>query len=236
MKKPLIGITAAYTFDRDVHAQRSTYLRAVWRAGADAIFLPCAPDASGCEAFISAVDGLLVPAGPDVSPQLYGEQPIPQAPTTRKSEDLFEIALIKEAKKQGKPILGICRGMQILNVAFGGSLYQDIPSQFGMQICHSQGQTIRDEGTHLVKMDEDCRLAKIFKSTEFYVNSYHHQAVKELAESEFKIVGRALDGIPEAIENADGSIMGVQWHPECMPQEKMFQDLFTDFVKRCSKE
>ncbi len=231
-KRPLIGLTAPYNSQMDVNAQRSTYLRSLWSAGADIVVFPCAPDTNAAEKLISLVDGFLVPGGPDISPYLYGEQPIPQAPTTRRSEDLFEVALIKEAKRQGKPILGICRGLQILNVAFGGSLYQDIPSQFSGRICHMQGQTIRDEPTHLVIMETDSRLGKIFRDREIYVNSFHHQGIKRLAE-EFRPVGHSQDGLVEAMENRDGSILAVQWHPECMPQIEIFRDLFIDFVNRC---
>ncbi|MEG1782547.1 MAG: gamma-glutamyl-gamma-aminobutyrate hydrolase family protein [Oscillospiraceae bacterium] len=234
MNKPLIGITAVYMNDGDAHATRTTYINAVRNAGGEAILLPTAYDIESCQRIVSCLDGLLIPGGPDVSPQLYGEQPIPQAPTTRKNEDEFEIALIHQGVKQGKPILGICRGLQVLNVAFGGSLWQDIPSQGAGTVCHKQGMSIRSEGTHLVKMSPHSRLSKIFGSCEFYTNSYHHQAIKALA-PEFKVVGEATDGIIEAIENEDGSILAVQWHPECMPQEKAFRDLFSDYINRCKK-
>ena len=234
MNKPLIGITAVYMNDGDAHATRTTYINAVRAAGGEAVLLPTAMDTDSCEKLVKCLDGLLIPGGPDVSPQLYGEQPIPQAPTTRKNEDVFEIALIHEAVKQNKPILGICRGLQVLNVAFGGSLWQDIPSQGAGRVCHAQGMSIRSEGTHLVKLDEACRLAKIFGCHSIYTNTYHHQAIKDLAPC-FQVVGRATDGIVEAIENEDGSILAVQWHPECMPQVKAFRDLFSDYINRCKK-
>ena len=234
MKRPLIGLTSIYNIDRDSHVQYTRYLRALWQAGADTVMFPTAPDTEAARSLIAAVDGFLVPGGPDVCPHLYGEQPIPQVPAFRASEDRFEIALIKEAHKQGKPVLAICRGMQVVNVAFGGSLYQDIPTQFSREICHRQSTAIRNEPTHLVVMDTDSRLGKIFKDKEFYVNSYHHQGVKKVAD-EFKIVGRATDGMPEAMENADGSILAVQWHPECLTHIDIFRDLFTDFVNRCKK-
>ena len=150
MKKPIIGMTAMYSSEGDVNATRSTYIRAIQQLGGEVITLPTTTDLEICERLIECLDGLLVPGGPDISPLLYGEEPIPQMGVSRMYEDKFEIELIKCAKKAGKPILAICRGLQLVNVAFGGSLYQDIPAQFSSKIAHKQAANIREEGTHTV--------------------------------------------------------------------------------------
>lgn len=186
--------------------------------------------------YVSRIDGLLLAGGQDVSPLLYGEEPIPALGTTSPVRDTFEIALINEAIRQKKPILAVCRGMQILNVAFGGSLYQDLASSYSdLSVQHIQ-QTMYDNGAHTVSIDPDSRLAKIYGTT-YVVNSYHHQAIKELADP-FEAVAWSKDRLIEGFEAKDSevSIVAVQWHPELMikTDEKM-QQLFTEFVSRVKK-
>lgn len=186
--------------------------------------------------YIAQVDGLLLAGGQDVSPLLYGEEPIPALTATSPKRDAFEIALVKEAVQQKKPILAVCRGIQLVNVAYGGSLYQDLTHSYpDLAVQHVQ-QTMYDNGAHTVNLDPDSRLAAIYGST-YVVNSYHHQAIKVLAEP-FKAVAWSKDHLIEGIEakDPDVSLVGVQWHPELMvhSDEKM-QQLFTEFVSRVKK-
>lgn len=186
--------------------------------------------------YIAHIDGLLLAGGQDVSPLLYGEEPIPALTATSPKRDAFEIALVKEAVQQKKPILAVCRGIQLVNVAYGGSLYQDLTHSYpDLAVQHVQ-QTMYDNGAHTVTLDPDSRLAAIYGNT-YVVNSYHHQAIKELAPP-FKAVAWSKDHLIEGIEakDSDISLVGVQWHPELMvhSDEKM-QQLFTEFVSRVKK-
>lgn len=123
MKKPIIGISAITAFDEKYHAQRVTYAEAVWNAGGEAILLPSNPDASNYTQIVSMLDGLLMPGGPDVDPDLYGEVELEECGRYCRYEDEYDMELIREAAKQGKPVLAICRGMQVVNVLYGGTLY-----------------------------------------------------------------------------------------------------------------
>ena len=234
MKKPIIGITAITAFDKAYHSQRITYSQAVWNAGGEPILLPGNTDKSNCAQIVSMLDGLLVPGGPDVDPELYREPKNDECGTFCRYEDEYDMEMIKEAVKQNKPILAICRGMQVMNVLYGGTLYQDIPSQCETNIQHQR--ILKDvEIYHTVTLDKDSKLAQILGAWEdIKVNSSHHQSVKNLAEG-FKIVGKAKDGIVEAMENVEGSIICVQWHPERMQEEEIYQNLFTDFIVKCRK-
>lgn len=233
MKRPVIGITAVTAFNDRIYAQRITYPQAVWAAGGTPILLPCAPTTENRAEIISMLDGLLVPGGADVDPALYGEEKADVCGATFKNEDEYDMALIKEAVKQGKPILATCRGLQIMNVLYGGTLYQDIPSQKPSDITHSMGENYK-ENYHHVTLEPDSHLARILGSSEVTANTSHHQAIKDMCEG-FRVVGRAPDGIIEAIENEDGSIICVQWHPERMQEFEMYRELFKDFVERCKK-
>ncbi len=233
MKKPVIGITAVTAFNDRLHAQRVTYPQAVWAAGGTPILLPCAPTTDDRAEIVSMLDGLLVPGGADVDPSLYGEEKSEVCGTTYKSEDEYDIALIKEAVKQGKPILATCRGLQIINVLYGGTLYQDIPTQYPTDIIHAMGENLK-ENYHPVTLEPDCHLARILGATDVTANTSHHQSIKDMCEG-FRIVGRAPDGTVEAIENEDGSILAVQWHPERMQEFEMYRELFKDFIERCKK-
>ena len=145
------------------------------------------------------------------------------------------VDLNRLAREQKKPIFGICRGFQVLNVAFGGSLYQDIPSQVPGSICHSQSQDLRNVPTHKVTMDENSVLGKIL-GKEIYTNSFHHQGIKKVGEG-LRIVGSTNDGIPEALESEDGLVYAVQWHPEDLYADyPVFKGLFTRLIELASKE
>ena len=140
--------------------------------------------------------------------------------------------IVKEAVAQKKPVLAICRGMQVINVLYGGDLYQDIPTQYSKEIIHSK--VVKGvENYHTVTIDENSYLAKVLgETTDVKVNTSHHQAVREVAGG-FKITATAPDGVIEAIENEDASILCVQWHPERMQDMEMYRRFFEDFVNRC---
>jgi len=232
MKKPLIGMTSFLSMDKETYTTKVHYVDVIKRAGGIPVQLPATDKEHGAR-LIEAIDGLLIPGGADVSPSLYGEEPCPAVTLFRRENDLFEFELIRLAQAAGKPILAICRGMQVVNVAFGGTLYQDIPSQYGTKQGHYQRPEIRDEPAHKVWLTPGSKLAEIFGKDVVEVNTYHHQAVKDLAEG-FLPVWKAADGLLEAMESEDGLIWCVQWHPEGMtPRFEEYTRLFKAFVERC---
>lgn len=179
-------------------------------------------------------DGLLLTGGPDVSPLAYGEQPHPHLGPTLPERDRFELALIAEARRRDLPVLAICRGIQILNVAYGGTLYQDLPSQLPAAIQHTQA-SVRQQVSHHVDVADGSRLAGMLgRSGTVGVTSFHHQAIKDLGEG-LSVVATAPDGIVEAVEAVDHPwIVGLQWHPEMShPVDSAAMDVFRGFVARC---
>jgi len=210
---PLIGLS---TYDKENSSvATNTYIQSIIRAGGAPLLVPVTTDIQKLRAIVDQLDGLILTGGADVNPLWYGEQPINALKKVEPKRDKFELALIKLATDRNVPVLGVCRGCQLLNVAFGGSLYQDIPSQYNVAhvIKHVQQMSGR-YGSHLMAIDSGSVLAKVISKDTILVNSFHHQAVKELAPG-FKITARAPDGIVEAIEAYPvHPIIGVQFHPE----------------------
>ena len=218
--KPIIAI-ASLTDDR--------YVRAVLKAGGIPIVLPNTDEnADSIAEYLELADGLLLPGGPDIPPAEFGEEPHPTSNALGNDRYLFEKALIAAwTERTDKPLLGICLGSQWINVAHGGSLVQDIPS--ALNVNH-RGVT------HQVEIEPDSRLAAIFGETEFEVNSFHHQAVNKLGNG-LCVVARCPDGIVEGTEttNPNRFLIGVQWHPEKMPENELQQKLFSAFITACAE-
>ena len=184
--------------------------------------------------YVQLIDGLMLPGGPDVDPTFYGEEPHPKIGMTLYQKDRFEIALIKAALAADKPIFGICRGIQIMNVAMGGTSYQDLESQYPeLKIQHPQA-TLGQFATHHVELTAGSKLAKLYGQSTIKVNSRHHQAVKAVGKG-LKVTAVAPDGVVEGMESTDTDLfLGVQWHPENMWQQEDPQQLvvFQDFLDR----
>ncbi len=225
---PVIGVTATLRQDVDGVAQRPLgrfvradfdYVEGVAAAGGVPVVLPPLVEPRAAEALLDGMDGLLLSGGSDLDPAYYGEEPVPELGVTIPERDAFEIALLEHALGRNIPILGICRGMQVLNVALGGTLYQDLPSQMDhMVLLGHRQETPKWQPTHEVRVDEDSRIATIMGTAELKVNSYHHQAVKDLA-SGLVAVASSPDGVIEAVESTEPSkqwMIGVQWHAEAM--------------------
>ncbi|MCG5031436.1 gamma-glutamyl-gamma-aminobutyrate hydrolase family protein [Mesosutterella sp. OilRF-GAM-744-9] len=173
------------------------------------------------EAYTQLFDGFIAPGGCDVAPHFYGEEPRRGLGRTTPVRDAFEIGIIRAARSQGLPVFGICRGLQVINVALGGTLYQDIPTELpGSFVQHSQ-KAAPDRPVHHVSIEPGSRLAAIF-GEEAFVNSRHHQAVKDPAPS-LAVAARAKDGVVEALESGDGLVSAVQWHPEDLWQRDQAQ-------------
>ncbi|MGM9902983.1 hypothetical protein A5844_001738 [Enterococcus sp. 10A9_DIV0425] len=207
------------------------FVNAVTQAGGLPIVLPISSPESAA-AFIQKIDKLLLAGGQDISPDLYGEAPHPKLGGVNKQRDLFEQALILEALKQKKPIFAVCRGMQLLNVTLGGTLYQDLSLYPQWTIKHDQQPTPPQFTTHEINASPDTLLSPLVKES-CYVNSYHHQAIKDLAPS-LKAIAFSPDGLIEAVESQteDTRLLGVQWHPELSHQTNpVDQEIFDFFVQ-----
>jgi putative glutamine amidotransferase len=225
INSPRKGVTAALREETESIAQNPEgrfvrtdleYVKGVSEAGGVPVILPPSLSFRAAEALFDGLDGLLLSGGPDLDPGYYGEEPIPELGTTIPEWDALEMALLRLALKRGMPIFGICRGMQILNVALGGTLYQDFPSQLGAEVINHWQTTPKWQVTHEVEVLDDSYLAKITDRPTVEVNSYHHQGIKGLAE-DLTVAARCADGVIEALEARDISdrwLVGVQWHPE----------------------
>ena len=175
--------------------------------------IPVFKDLEATRAVLARIDGLFLTGGKDVCPRLFGEEPIVGIRGMDYERDLMEIELTREAERLDMPILGICRGIQVISVAFGGTLYQDIYTQVPGCLDHNQ-KAIKGTNTHTVRVVSGSGLSKILKSGTAWVNSNHHQAVKDLPPG-FVTSATANDGIIEAIEKPDHPfLLGIQWHAE----------------------
>jgi putative glutamine amidotransferase len=236
---PIIGITATLKEDVDAVAERPLgrfvradldYVEGVAVAGGVPVVLPPAGNERAAEAVIQSLDGLLLSGGSDLDPHYYGEEPLPELGVTLPERDAFEMALVGLALRCGMPVFGICRGMQVLNVALGGTLYQDLPSQWERDLLKHRQDTPKWQPTHEVRVRDGSYIAEVMGRESVKVNSYHHQGIKDLAEG-LVVTGRSTDGVIEAVEAGDLSerwLLGVQWHAEAMrgagpQQESLFE-------------
>lgn len=237
MRTPLIGMLPDIetVVDGELVMRRTYmnngYIDAVLKSGGNPVILPFVDDEAILWESIQNLDGLIITGGRDVDPYTYREEPLLGLGNFCPERDLHDLRAIRKAVDFGLPIFGICRGMHILNVAFGGSLFQDIPTTTDSRLKHRH-QTRGDIGVHTVRFVTGSRMERIFGS-ETRTNSYHHAAIKVLA-SGFEATGFASDGIIEAIESRDHNLVyGVQWHPEMMFVSTSSQlDLFRLVVHR----
>lgn len=234
MKHPLIGISGSITKDEKQSFLLRCYMQRLTEKGAIPLLLSPDMDESQIAQCAIQLDGLMLAGGNDIDPALYNESPLPQLGEVNPIRDRLEMLLIPAFLKENKPILGICRGIQSLNVALGGSLYQDLPSQYsdtpaGMKpILHSQPEPY-EQGSHYVQIEKDTLLSKITGADRLFVNSMHHQAVHSAAPG-LRISARAEDGVIEAVEMPSRPfVLAVQWHPERLPDDAS-TGLFSAFV------
>lgn len=236
--KPLIGITAGLLRElpnRDWIWNTNDYFRAVQRAGGIPVLLPFVESESEAAEVLERVDGLLLSGGDDLDPQLYGEMPHEKMGAIVPERDVTELAYARSALRMNLPTFGICRGHQVLAVAFGGTLWQDIPSQVPSAMKHRQ-EAPRWFASHPVAVAPGTTLAALVGG-EAQVNTYHHQAVKE-APSGWVVSAVAPDGIIEAMEQPDHRFaLSVQWHPENFQGRPYnFDALFSAFVAAAQTE
>jgi putative glutamine amidotransferase len=211
------------------------YVEAVIAAGALPVILPGSGSIKKAAPYLKTFKGLILAGGGDVDPAYFNEEPHPNLGEITPARDRFEIMLIKSALRMNMPILGICRGIQILNIACGGSVIQHIPAEVKKPLKHSQAAP-RDHATHRVYIDKSSRLAQILQAEVMRVNSFHHQAVGNPV-LEFIVSAISKDGVIETIEHPKYRfVLGVQWHPECMfIKDKASRLLFKAFVEEAGK-
>ncbi len=239
MKKPLIGITAP-PGTLEVLLQKSymqAYITAIKNAGGEPKLLPIEDHKFDPTALMKDLDGLLLSGGGDVDPARYGGEPYPHLQHVSIERDDLEFGLLDTAIQQDIPFLGICRGCQVVNVALGGSLYTDLPEQFGVTFNHSAPDSFpKDHLMHPIRCLPDFFLADQHSRTEGRVNSRHHQGIRVLAKG-LDIMAVAPDGLIEAIRLPGHSFgYAVQWHPENLPHDPSSVELFRSFVQSASRE
>ncbi|MHB8465554.1 MAG: gamma-glutamyl-gamma-aminobutyrate hydrolase family protein [Acidimicrobiales bacterium] len=236
MTAPLIGITAYPRVVEIVpqptllHTANRYYVDSITRAGGLPVILPAIDPALAADA-VARLDGLVLPGGGDVDPARYGEDAAPEVRGVDVDRDGWELACAVAALARRLPMLATCRGLQVLNVALGGSLVQDVPTATGER--HGLADRF-GELVHPIRLDPESRLAGLLGACEVGANSLHHQAVGRLGAA-VRAVGWAPDGTIEAIEVDDHpEVVAVQWHPELLERDALHQGLFRDLVRRAS--
>ena len=228
--KPIIALSCR---DREVNNTEGYYTQQSYMNALDSVdanYIAIVPTKDQDYDYVASIcDGLLVCGGGDINAKRFNEENHESVGLVKENIDIMDLNLVDAFLKAKKPILGICRGHQVLNVYYGGSLIQDIPSQYETSVHHSQKEA-RNVGTHQVTLTMDSSIGK--KDQVITVNSFHHQAIKEVGKS-LKVTAISEDGIIEGIENDD--VVGVQWHPECMIEDSYHQNIFVNFINKCKK-
>jgi putative glutamine amidotransferase len=235
--QPLIGLTgglARNTYGSTICQVGQAYVHAIQRAGGIPVLIPTGIDADSPQALAQKLDGLLLTGGGDIDPTRFNGQTHPKVYGVSPERDALELGLIKSFLGAGKPLLAICRGIQVLNVAFGGGLHTHIADQVENALKHDWFPGYpRDKLSHTVSLKCESLLYKIFGADEIPVNSLHHQGIARVGQG-LAAIGFAPDGLVEAlvVEGADFAL-GVQWHPECLPEDPGMQALFMAFIESC---
>ncbi len=233
-RDPLVGVTTSITVGQTPERAyvNSAYLHAVQQAGGVPVLLPPQLSKASLERLVRGLDALLLTGGGDVDPATFGEEPHPTLYEVAPARDALETQVTLIALERKTPLLAICRGIQVLNVALGGSLHQDVATEPGTQIQHSQKEA-REQTTHKVTATPRSRLGRVLGAEDLEVNSFHHQVIKSLGRG-LVPVAWAPDQLVEGVELDDDSqfVLGVQWHPEHLvgnsePARRLFSALVT---------
>lgn len=231
--RPLIGITSRLDLEENTHYLRRYYSEAVAAAGGVPVLIPLLTDREYLTALMGRLDGLLLSgSNSDLDPWLYGEEPLPRHGTVVPERDETDLLLLRIVEERKLPLLGICFGMQSLNVSRGGTLLQDIETQIPGALKHEQGRPA-DRASHSLRIEADSLLAQLVGSDATRVNSSHHQAIKDVGEN-LRVIAQARDGVIEAVidPRPDRFVFGVQWHPEVgWQKDKLSQAIFRRFIE-----
>lgn len=227
-RKPLVGITSGWSGERIT--VKDTYVISVREAGGIPVLLPPVRTEAEAKELLRSVRALVVTGGEDIDPARYGEGVLNESVEVNARRDTSDFLLVGAALRTGKPVLAICRGEQLMNVALGGTLYQDLPVQAPGPVAHRQDAPA-SEPTHVIYIEKKSRLHSLTGVDSAMVNSFHHQAVKDSAPGT-KVVARAADGVVEGFEK--GNMICVQFHPEALVKagDRTFLPLFEDLVRR----
>lgn len=233
--KPLIGISSTEEERGESIGQDS--IKAIVQAGGIPVVLTNFALEEDVGAILDQLDGLFLTGGHDIDPTYFDEEPIPKLGKVTPRRDRFELAIAKKALAINKPILGVCRGSQVLTVATGGSLYQDIYSQSDEDLLQHVQRAPSEHASHFIEITEGSLLNKLTGKTKLKINSRHHQAAKDVAEP-LAVSAKASDGIIEAVESKDHDfVLGMQWHPEnlAVALEEESMAIFDGFIAACKK-
>lgn len=236
MSKPRIGITMRLEMDTRRFYLGRDYSEAIESLGAIPFHLSLIPNEEYIAAALKNLDGILLPGSDtDVDPFYFGEEPHPKLKQIVPEKEQTDFLVLAEAERLKMPLLGICFGMQALNIARGGSVFQDIESQIPEALKHEQGKPL-ERNSHAIEIEEESLLARLSKNKPAVrVNSHHHQSIKALGEN-LKATARARDGVIEAVEDtrADRFVLGVQWHPELSwKTDELSRNIFETFIANC---
>jgi putative glutamine amidotransferase len=234
MREPIVGLNCVYEEVGGFYRYRldSEYIDMLKKAGASSIILPLFENAQDCAKILEKLDGVLLTGGADVNPARWNEELHPKTKMLHPKKEASDFLLVKTAFQIRKPLLGICYGAQLINVVRGGTLFQHLPDLADLNKLHSQGAEDPDS-MHEVNLEPSSRLGRIFGKKSIMVNSYHHQAIRGVGDG-LSVVGRADDGVVEALEGEGDLVLAVQWHPERM-QGKEGLLIFEEFVQRILK-
>ncbi len=236
MMKPVIGVTASMEIDQSVYTVNNRNIKAILRAGGMPVILPYYLEEEDVQQIASQIDGLYATGGYDIDPTLFGEEPHPDLGTIIPARDHSEIKLMKKLLEWKKPILGVCRGSQTLNIAAGGDMYQDIYAQTDQALLQHTQKAPMEHMSHYVYVEKDSLLYRITGEEKFKINSYHHQANRDVS-GEFRISGKASDGVVEAVESKElPFVLGLQWHPEATAavNDQPSLKIYEAFIDACT--
>ena len=226
--RPLIGITT--DLEDKSNLIESAYSKAVEFYGGAPVLIPTVAEASSSDflpRIVSAIDGLLIPGSRDMDPKFYGESPHPAINPMSPERTETEWSVLRLALENDMPVLGICGGMQFINVFHGGSIHQDIKALLPDALCHEGGEV------HGVTVPPDTVFCGFTEEKEFEIKSYHHQAINRVGEG-LRVNASAPDGIVEGFESPDGRVMGFQWHPE-LERTRLSELIFTRFLSEAAR-
>ena len=235
MKKPIIAVMPLYDEEKNSYWMLPGYMKGIEKAGGIPVMLPLTANPQILTILTGTYDGFLLTGGQDVSPQIYGETVSPLCGSVCEERDEMERIIINEAIRLDKPVLGICRGIQILNAVLGGTLYQNLPTDYPSDTEHCQKPPY-DVPIHKVKLVKSSPLYRLLQKDELKVNSYHHQAIKKLSEK-LKSMAYSEDGLTEAVYAPNSRfIWAVQWHPEfSFESDENSMMILEEFIKSCTK-
>lgn len=235
MNKPVIAIVPLYDQERDSLWMLPGYMEGIIEAGGIPVMLSLVNDEESLKVTANHFDGFIFAGGDDLDPRLYHQEKEDYCGKLCVERDSMEPGLLKYVLEANKPVLGICRGIQLLNVCLGGTLYQDLDQQYHPTCVHRQPAPY-DQPSHQVKIIDETPLKRILQQDTLMVNSCHHQAIKELSSS-LKVMAYSDDGLVEAVYMPNKRyVIGYQWHPEMIyKKSKDHQKLFFDFVENCKK-